>query len=83
MTDIQLPVPVTHLFALFGITEPARMLIILLGLGSISIISFIMLIAFFVASHPAVTHLTRIERLLTYLELKNLRQNLSFRDHSA
>ncbi len=46
MTDIQLPVPVTLLFASLGITDPARMLIILLSLVLAVLLVLIMLIAF-------------------------------------
>ena len=46
MTDIQLPVSVTELFSAFGVTDPARMLIILLSLVLGVLLVLIMLIAF-------------------------------------
>ena len=46
MTNIQLPVSVTDLFSMFGVTDPARMLIILLSLGLGVLLVLIMLIAF-------------------------------------
>ena len=46
MTDIQLPVSVTDLFSMFGVTDPARMLIILLSLVLGVLLVLIMLIAF-------------------------------------
>ena len=46
MTDIQLPVSVTELFSAFGVTDPARMLIILLSLVLLVLLVLIMLIAF-------------------------------------
>ncbi len=46
MTNIQLPVFVTDLFSMFGVTDPARMLIILLSLVLGVLIVLIMLIAF-------------------------------------
>ena len=60
MTDIQLPVPVTHLFALFGITEPARMLIILLSLVLLVLLVLIMLIAF--RGRPSSSHSSHQDR---------------------
>ena len=46
MIDNQLPVSVTNLFSVFGVTDPARMLIILLGLVLGVLLILIMLIAF-------------------------------------
>lgn len=46
MTNIQLPVSVTELFSMFGVTDPARMLIILLSLVLGVLLVLIMLIAF-------------------------------------
>ena len=46
MTDIQLPVSVTYLFAEFGITDPAQVLITLLSLVLGVLLVLIMLIAF-------------------------------------
>ncbi len=46
MTNIQLPVYVTDLFSMFGVTDPARMLIILLSLVLGVLLVLIMLIAF-------------------------------------
>ena len=46
MTEIQLPVPVTHLFAEFGITDPAQVLISLLSLVLGVLLVLIVLIAF-------------------------------------
>ena len=46
MTDIQLPVSVTELFSAFGVTDPARMLIILLSLVLGVLLVLIVLIAF-------------------------------------
>ncbi|GIR97202.1 MAG: hypothetical protein CM15mP100_4220 [Alphaproteobacteria bacterium] len=46
MTNIQLPVSVTDLFSVFGVTDPARMLIILLSLVLGVLLVLIMLIAF-------------------------------------
>ena len=46
MTNIQLPVSITDLFSVFGITDPARMLIILLSLVLGVLLLLIMLIAF-------------------------------------
>ena len=46
MTNIQLPVSVTDLFSVFGVTDSARMLIILLSLILGVLLVLIMLIAF-------------------------------------
>ena len=46
MTNIQLPVSVTDLFSMFGVTDPAQMLIILLSLVLGVLLVLIMLIAF-------------------------------------
>ena len=46
MTDIQFPVSVTELFSEFGVTDPARILIILLSLVLGVLLVLIMLIAF-------------------------------------
>ena len=46
MTNIQLPVSVTDLFSMFGVTDPEQMLIILLSLVLGVLLVFIMLIAF-------------------------------------
>ena len=46
MTNIQLPVSVTDLFSMFGVTNPAQMLIILLSLVLGVLLVLIMLIAF-------------------------------------
>ena len=46
MTNIQLPVFVTDLFSMYGITDPARMLIILLSLVLGILLVLIMVIAF-------------------------------------
>ena len=46
MTDIQFPVSVTELFSAFGVTDPARILIILLSLVLGILLVFILLIAF-------------------------------------
>ena len=46
MTDIQLPVSVTELFSAFGVTDPARILIILLSLVLGILLVLIVLIAF-------------------------------------
>ena len=46
MTDIQLPAAVTELFSAFGVTDPARMLIILLSLVLGVLLVLIVLIAF-------------------------------------
>ena len=46
MTNIQLPVSVTDLFSMFGVTDPAQMLIILLSLVLGILLVLIMLIAF-------------------------------------
>ena len=45
MTDFQLPVPVTDLFAAFGITDPAQMLIFLLS----SMLGVLLLLIVFIA----------------------------------
>ena len=46
MTDIQLPVSITELFYAFGVTDPARMLIIMLSLVLGVLLVLIVLIAF-------------------------------------
>ena len=46
MTDIQLPVSVTDLFSVFGVTDQVRMLIILLSLVLAVLLVLILLIAF-------------------------------------
>ena len=46
MTDIQFPVSVTELFSAFGVTDPARILIILLSLVLGILLVLIVLIAF-------------------------------------
>ena len=46
MTNIQLPVSVTDLFSMFGVTDPAQMLIILLSLVLGVLLVLIVLIAF-------------------------------------
>ncbi len=46
MTNIQLPVSVTNLFSVLGVTDPARMLIILLSFVLGVLLVLIMLIAF-------------------------------------
>ena len=46
MIDIQLPVSATELFSAFGVTDPARILIILLSLVLGVLLVFILLIAF-------------------------------------
>ena len=46
MTNIQLPVSITDLFSMFGVTDPARMFIILLSLVLGVLLVLIMLIAF-------------------------------------
>ena len=46
MTDIQLPVSVTELFSAFGVTDPARILVILLSLVLGILLVLIVLIAF-------------------------------------
>ena len=46
MTNIQLPVSVTDLFSMFGVTDPSRMLIILLSLVLGVLLALIMIIAF-------------------------------------
>ena len=46
MTHIQLPVSVTDLFSMFGVTDSAQMLIILLSLVLGVLLVLIMLIAF-------------------------------------
>ena len=46
MTDIQLPVFITDLFSVFGVTDQAQMLIILLSLVLVVLLVLIMLITF-------------------------------------
>ena len=46
MTNIQLPVSVTNLFSMFGVTDPAQSLIILLSLVLGVLLVLIMLVAF-------------------------------------
>ena len=46
MTNIQLPVSVTDLFSMFGVTDPALMLIIMLSLVLGALLVLIILIAF-------------------------------------
>ena len=46
MTDIQLPVSVTEVFSAFGVTDPARILVILLSLVLAILLVLIVLIAF-------------------------------------
>lgn len=64
MTDIQLPVSVTELFSAFGVTDPARILIILLSLILGILLILIVLIAF--RGRPSDSNLSNQEEEAAY-----------------